>query len=285
MVEDLKIDTLKRLLAQAVQAAMTAAQEINAIYATGQFDVNIKENAAPITRADRKSHDIITEHLSFTRIPTISEEGRHVRYDERQSWRLLWLIDPLDGTREFIKINDEFTVNIALIQNGQPHIAVIVAPSIDTLYFALKGHGAYKISKFNFQGTYTECELDEMLPRAQRLPLPASPRPYTIFTSRSNVSAEMHIYRNLLRKLHPDLDVIVKGSSLKICLVAEGKADLYARINPTSEWDTAAGQLIAEEAGCQLVDLHTMLPLRYNRQNLLNPPFAVKHPYDDIPKL
>lgn len=277
-------DTRKRLLQHAVYAAQLAAEEIRKIYQMGQYEVNMRSDLAPVTIADRKAHDIIKRTLMPTRIPLLSEDGREFHYDERQAWDLLWMVDPLDGTREFVKNSTEFTVNIALIENNKPTVGVVLLPEMHTLYFAIEGMGAYRWSETTFAGGFDECEYSRLTTHANRLPLPARERKYTLLMSRSNASNDKDRYISQYKKLHPDMadKPEKKGSSWKMCLVAEDSADAYPRLSQTSEWDIAAGQIIVEEAGRHVVDLNTFEPLRYNKVNLVNPPFIVKHPEDKL---
>ncbi len=283
MMSTLPDGVLLKLLPEAVYAALTASDKIMAVYRSGNFEVNLKSDSTPLTVADRESHETIRQSLLRTRIPMLSEEGRMLHFDERKNWELFWLVDPLDGTKEFIKVNDEFTVNIALIENGRSVLGVVVVPAARTLYFGLRGQGAFKIDGYSFDGSIEECEFDVLRPAANRLPLSLESRRFTVVGSRSHMAPEMADYFEKLRKMHSDMEVISKGSSLKICMVAEGKADVYPRITPTTEWDTAAGQAIAELAGMELVDMHSHEPLIYNKESLINPPFVVRAPGVEVP--
>lgn len=277
-------EVLCKLLSEAVYAAQLAAVRILEVYRAGNFQVNLKSDSTPLTVADSEAHDIIRTALFRTRIPMLSEEGRYIHYEERRDWDYFWLVDPLDGTKEFIKINGEFTVNIALIEKNRPVIGVVLVPVSSTLYFAVSGRGTYKIQPFDLSGSREQCAFLTLSAQAQRLPLPDDSRRFTVMHSRSHLSPETADYIEQLRERHPDLDIITKGSSLKICMVAEGKADLYPRINPTSEWDTAAGQAVAEFAGMEIVDMVSHKPLVYNKESLINPPFVVRTPGLDIPR-
>ncbi len=273
-------ETRKKLLEDAVYAALLAAEEVRKIYHTGQYEVNMRSDFAPVTVADRKAHEIIKKTLLPTRIPLLSEDGRAFHYDERQAWDLLWMVDPLDGTREFVKPSPEFSVNVALVENSRPSVGVIVLPELQTLYFALKDEGAYRKSHINFQGTREECAFEELLKKANRLPLPETDRDYLVVSSLTNRADSLTPYIEKLRAEYPKLKWETKGSSLKMCLVAEGSADAYPRLSNTSEWDIAAGQIIVEEAGRQVVSLDAFETLRYNKPNLKNPPFIVKRKED-----
>lgn len=252
----------KELLATAIRAALEAGHDIMAIYddPAADFGIERKADNSPLTRADKAAHARIMMFLEPTGIPVLSEEGAHLPYDVRCGWQRLWIVDPLDGTKEFIKRNGEFTVNIALIENGEPVLGVIYVPVKKQLYYGIVGEGANK---------------DENGLKLT-LPLDSTDRPYTVVASRSHLSPETADFIDNLRREHPDLELVSSGSSLKICLVAEGKADIYPRHAPTMEWDTAAGDAIARAAGREVVDALTGEPLHYNKEDLHNPWFFVK---------
>lgn len=252
----------KELLATAIQAALDAGRDIMEIYDDPEADFGIERKAdnSPLTRADKAAHARIMTYLEPTGIPVLSEEGAHLPYDKRRTWQRLWIVDPLDGTKEFIKRNGEFTVNIALVEDGAPVMGVIYVPVKQQLYYGIVGEGATK-------------EEDGV---RSSLPLPAGERPFTVVASRSHLSSETADFIDNLRREHPDLELVSSGSSLKICLVAEGKADIYPRHAPTMEWDTAAGDAIARAAGRSVVDALTGEPLRYNKEDLHNPWFVVE---------
>ena len=272
---------LEKYLMTAIPAAVKAGQAILEVYRS-DFDVEQKSDNSPLTMADRKSNDIILDALSSTQIPVLSEEGRETPYEQRKTWERLWIVDPLDGTKEFIKRNDEFTVNIALVEYGQPILGVIYVPVKNELYFAAQSYGAFKINNPPVERLihYNNGEtglLDELAAASDRLPLATdADKPLTIVGSRSHAGPELEAFVEQKRQEHDHLEFISAGSSLKICLVAEGQADLYPRMGPTCEWDTAAGQAIAEIAGAKLLDFKTGEPLRYNRADLLNPWFIVR---------
>ncbi len=252
----------KELLATAIQAALDAGRDIMEIYDDPEADFGIERKAdnSPLTRADKAAHARIMTYLEPTGIPVLSEEGAHLPYDERRTWQRLWIVDPLDGTKEFIKRNGEFTVNIALVEDGAPVMGVIYVPVKKRLYYGIVGQGAEK----------------EEAGAKSALPLPAGERAFTVVASRSHLSAETADFIDNLRREHPDLEIVSSGSSLKICLVAEGRADIYPRHAPTMEWDTAAGDAIARAAGRSVFDALTDEPLRYNKEDLHNPWFVVK---------
>lgn len=274
-----------KLLLTALRAAIDAGEAILSVYHT-DFDVQTKDDHSPLTVADQNSHNIIKEYLKDTNIPVLSEEGRKLPYETRQKWELLWIVDPLDGTKEFIKRNDEFTVNIALIKDRQPILGVIYIPVKDILYFAESNLGAFRldsaqVSIKTLAQTNSAEQVDEDAIKglkAVRLPLEgtASNDVYTIVGSRSHATKDLEDFVAQKQKELGKVQFISAGSSLKICLVAEGRADIYPRLGPTMEWDTAAGQAVAQIAGAQMVDYQTGNPLAYNKQDLLNPWFIVK---------
>jgi 3'(2'), 5'-bisphosphate nucleotidase len=219
--------------------------------------------------------------LQETGIPILSEEGRDIVYAERAAWNRFFLVDPLDGTKEFVKRNGEFTVNIALIDNQSPVMGVIYVPVKDWLYFAGKGIGAYKLeaaeAQLNDPSGDGGLDLGALKEKAQALPIAAAAkRPFTIVGSRSHSNPELTAEIEKQRARHGEVAFISAGSSLKLCLVAEGAADLYPRTGPTMEWDTGAGQAIALLAGAEVVAFENGQPLIYNKENLLNPWFIVR---------
>lgn len=269
---------IQSLLINAVFAAKKAGDAILEVYGS-DFSVEQKEDRSPLTLADRRSHEIIAGHLQTLDkavLPLLSEEGRDVPQGERKAWEYYWLVDPLDGTKEFIKRNGEFTVNIALIHKDRPAIGVIYVPVKDILYFAAAGIGAFKISGTSWIKSGLSSEALEG--KADRLPLKTETgaRTFTAIASRSHMSDETSFYLDRLKKEHGEVRTISAGSSLKFCLVAEGSADVYPRFGPTMEWDTAAGQAIVEQAGGEVLQHETGGPLKYNKESLLNPWFIVK---------
>lgn len=260
------------LLKLAIQAAFDAGKKIMEIYNT-DFSVEIKSDNTPVTAADKASSQTILNILLQSNIPVISEEEEIAHYSVRKNYSHLWLIDPLDGTKEFVKRNGEFAVNIALIENQKPVIGVIYAPVLQTIYFACKDFGAFK---FHFQENFLGENSDEVFQLAQRLPLQKLPKNYTVVASRSHLSREINQHIDYLKNLYGVVDMINVGSSIKQCWVAEGKAHEYPRFGTTMEWDTAAGQCILENANAQLIDLETHLPMRYNKESLKNNFFIAK---------
>jgi 3'(2'), 5'-bisphosphate nucleotidase len=264
---------LNQYLLIAVRASMVAASAIMGVYSRADFNVDMKSDNSPLTDADRKAHEIIVDALKSTPVPILSEEGRHIPYDERKGWDQLWIVDPLDGTKEFIKRNGEFTVNIALIQDETPVFGVIFAPVLKRLYFGGRGLGAYGCTR---EMKALPDDLGELIKQCEKLPLTVSRSSYVIMGSRSHATPELTAFVEKKRKEIGAVEFISAGSSLKICRVAEGAADIYPRLGPTMEWDTAAGQGIVEGAGRSLTVWETREPLKYNRENLLNPRFVVQ---------
>jgi 3'(2'), 5'-bisphosphate nucleotidase len=269
-------------LKTAILASINAGREILAIY-QDDFTVDYKADNSPLTLADRAAHKIIVNHLKAFDIPILSEEGKQIPYEERKKWDRLWIVDPLDGTKEFVKKNGEFTVNIALIENGTPFLGVVFAPDRKKLYFAIQKLGAYKIDDLrSIQKIYNgigdiSLTINELINASTRLPgaRPAE-APYTIVGSRSHATPELEQFVEETRRKFRQVDFVPAGSSLKICLVAEGKADIYPRLGPTMEWDTAAGHAIAEFSGADILIYESGTPLVYNKEDLLNPWFIVK---------
>lgn len=255
----------------ALEASIEAGRKILEVYDTS-FSVELKDDKSPLTLADRESHSTIMNDLSLTNLPVLSEEGRSIPYAERKNWKQFWLVDPLDGTKEFIKRNGEFTVNIALIEDQRPVIGIIYAPVLKLLYFASTELGAFM--KQGVSAAYPGHAA--LVHNATKLDASRNPVQFTVVASRSHFSPETEAFVQDLKADHPDLTFISRGSSLKLCLVAEGAANIYPRLGPTMEWDTAAGQAIVECAGGRVLEHKSGLPLKYNKENLLNPWFIVK---------
>ncbi len=258
------------MLEKMIAAALDAGRAMMRIYTDPEADWQVERKAdnSPLTLADRQSHAVIARALEDTPYPLLSEEGVHLPYAERQAWKELWVVDPLDGTKEFLKRNDEFTVNIALVREGRPVMGVIYVPAKYRLYWGTEQGGAY-VAEVDPQ-TYAVGE-------ARALPLAGAEEghPFRVVASRSHLSPETEAFIGNLRTRHGQVETVSAGSSLKLCLVAEGKADAYPRLAPTMEWDTAAGHAIAVAAGCKVTDAATGEPLRYNKEDLHNPYFIV----------
>ena len=257
MWNDNQLDTLLRI-------AKTAGNAILSVYQrAGDIDVTIKDDNSPLTEADRDAHEIIIAELKeFTpSIPILSEESDGTSVDERLSWSRYWLVDPLDGTKEFIKRNGEFTVNIALINNGAPELGIVHVPVTNISYLGKTGVGAWKVAATGEVDAISIANFD--LNQGQ----------VRIVASRSHRGDLLDQLINTLEAKLGEAEVISMGSSLKICLLAEGKADIYPRLAPTSEWDTAAAHAVLAAAGGDIVDTEFQA-LRYNqKESMLNPHF------------
>ncbi len=248
---------LANLLPRVSRLSEAAGQAILQIYRQDQIQVRDKADSSPLTEADLAAHHLILQGLQDLTpgVPVLSEESGGIPYLERQQWRQFWLVDPLDGTREFLSRNDQFTVNIALVEKGIPIMGVVHAPALGLTYRAAQGLGAYR---------------GEEPIRAR----PPAQLPLQVVASRSHRSPETEQFLERLRRRYGSLVVRSVGSALKFCLVAEGSAHLYPRFDPTMEWDTAAAHCIVEQAGGSVTDLKGD-PLRYNKPDLHNPPFIV----------
>ncbi|MGL5318152.1 MAG: 3'(2'),5'-bisphosphate nucleotidase CysQ [Bacteroidales bacterium] len=266
MIENLSI---------ALRAAIIAGNEIMGIYTNPASDFQIERKAdnSPLTIADRNANERIVSLLERTQVPILSEEGRAIPFEEREGWEKLWIVDPLDGTKEFIKQNGEFTVNIALVEKGVPVMGVIYVPVEQVLYFGAEGVGAFKAYVAD---PLNPLAIDSVFEEAQRLPIAQEREEVVVVASRSHLSAETEAYIGKIRETGRAVEMVSKGSSLKICLVVEGAADVYPRFAPTMEWDTAAGHAIARAAGKEIYQIDEVTPLCYNKKDLLNPWFIVK---------
>lgn len=264
-------EKLSELLFIAINAALKAGEEILKIY-DSDFDVEHKKDNSPLTIADKKAHEVICEFLDPTDFPVLSEEGKDSDCLIRKKWEYFWMVDPLDGTKEFIKRNGEFTVNIALIKEQKSILGVIFIPVSNILYFAAQDVGSFKLEikdmlSDNIQG---------IISQSVKLPVAGSERKYTVAASRSHLSEETKMFIDGLKTTHKEIDFVVSGSSIKFCRIAEGTVDIYPRFAPTMEWDTAAGQAICEIAGKKVVDYTTNKSLLYNKESLLNNWFIVQ---------
>ena len=256
---------ISELTQLAIKAAIEASKNILPIYKSDDFEIEIKQDYSPLTKADKAAHNIISSILQESKIPILSEEGKDIPYETRKYWDRLWIVDPIDGTKEFIKRNGEFTVNIALVENNTPVIGVVLAPALGLIYFSEKNIGSCK-STINFDF----FNLETVFSKTLRLPLFNSVEIFTVLVSRSHLSKETKAYVKNLREKHKKIKFLSMGSSLKLCLVAEGKANCYPRFAPTMEWDTAAGHAICKFAGSRLTDVKTNKEMIYNRQELTN---------------
>ncbi len=264
---------MKTMLMDIIRLSIRAGEEILKVYQAEDFGIEIKEDTSPLTIADKRANDVITAFLKTTPYPILSEEGKEIPYAERKDWKQFWLVDPLDGTKEFIKKNGEFTVNIALIEEQKAVFGVIYAPVLDTLYcgYDNKAFRLENASKMLNQSKSIQ-EFEEI---AKRLPLEQQENTYKVVGSRSHMNEETENFIENLKKEHPEIEIVSKGSSLKICLVAEGNAAIYPRFGPTMEWDTAAGHAIINNMGGKVLEVKQGKELLYNKENLLNPYFIV----------
>ena len=258
------------LLIKAINASIEGGHAIMEVYAS-DFSVEHKDDKSPLTLADKNCNEVIENYLKGTDIPFLSEEGAKISFEHRKDWEYSWLVDPLDGTKEFVKRNGEFTVNIALIHNGNPVMGVIYVPVKKELYFAMEGMGAYKIIR-----NTTIDNLDELVLASNKLPINYNRDNYVIVGSRSHMSAETEVFFEEMKKKYGNVEVMAVGSSLKLCMVAEGKADAYPRYAPTMEWDTGAGHAIAKYAGFSVKQYNSSEDVIYNKEDLLNPWFLVQ---------
>ena len=242
-------------------AVAEAGSRIIEIYNSDDFGIEVKGDNSPLTKADKAAHEILVGALERLAVgPVLSEEDANIPWSERQKWNQYWLVDPLDGTKEFIKRNGEFTVNVALIRGGEPVLGVVYAPARDLWYFGEKTLGAFRQEGVAAPKPISPADL------------PARDSVWRIVGSRSHTSEDFDRFMTGF----PQSELVSMGSSLKLCMVADGSADLYPRLIPTSEWDTAAAQAVVEAAGGTVLNWETMKPLRYNtKESLLNPYFVV----------
>ena len=247
---------LSTIIEDLIEISKLAGSEILDVY-EGNFDVTLKDDLSPLTDADRRSNDIITTKLEsiYPDIPILSEEGKQIEFSERKEWNLFWLIDPLDGTKEFVKRNGEFTVNIALIEGGEPIAGVVYAPIKSIFWYGARDIGAYKIiNNSKPEKISVEKNVEE---------------PIRIVSSRSHPSPKLQSYLDRFN----NHEIVSMGSSLKICLVADGSAHIYPRLGPTMEWDSGAGHAVLRYAGGYMTDTTTGGELIYNKEILKNPDF------------
>jgi len=260
-----KIDKFEFNIDDVLKIALKAGKEIMSIY-NKDFNIEFKNDNSPLTIADKKSHKVIEEGLKKYNLPILSEEGRDIPYEERKNWELFWMIDPLDGTKEFIKKNGEFTINIALIYKNKPIFGVVYAPAIEVIYFT-DNNNSYK-AKLSIK--------EFSIKNIEKLPKKRDDNKFIIVASKSHLNEETKKFIENIRA-DKEKEFISKGSSLKLCMVAEGSADIYPRLAPTMEWDTAAADAIVRKAGKMSYNFESNMPLEYNKKNLLNPFFIVKY--------
>lgn len=259
------------LIETAINASIKAGIEIIKIYKSNDFDIQVKSDDSPLTKADLASNNVIKSQLQKTNIPILSEEEKEIAFETRKSWNQFWMVDPLDGTKEFIKKNGEFTVNIALIEQNKAILGIIYTPVADELFFSIPMKGSFKLE--NAKSYMGFRELEALISKSKKLPVIEKERNFTALGSRSHMSQETEDYINTFRRKYDKIDVLSKGSSLKLCLIAEGLADVYPRFAPTMEWDIAAGHAIINGAGGNVIHANTKDELQYNKENLLNPWF------------
>lgn len=266
--------TINKNLEIAIKASLEAGKKIIEVY-NSVIQVEYKNDKSPLTEADKKANDIINLYLIPTQIPIISEENKQTDFSVRQNWDTCWVVDPVDGTKEFIKRNGEFTVNIALVTNGIPVLGVIYVPATKIIYFAdVENNQAFKASLKTHN-----TPIESILKLAKTLePKKGLSKTVEVVGSRSHMNQDTLDFVESLRSQGKTVEIVSKGSSLKFCLVAEGEADVYPRFAPTMEWDTAAGQAICNSVGVEVISEDTKQSLLYNKENLLNPWFVVaKH--------
>ena len=257
---------IEALIDVAILAAINAGREILDVYYNSDFNIETKTDNSPLTIADKRAHKVISDYLAQTEIPVLSEEGKTIPYEERKNWEHFWLVDPLDGTKEFIKRNDEFTVNIALIEKETPVAGVLYVPVSKELYWGSE-KGSFK--------AFVDGNSDKLTNKKQ-LPLQLNKQNFVVVGSKSHMSIETLNYIKTLETGGKAQELVSKGSALKICMVAEGIADIYPRLGPTMEWDTAAGHAILKFTGREMYQFGTQKPLVYNKENLLNPWFVAE---------
>ena len=264
--KDFEVEGLNFEVDDILKIAFDAGKKIMVIYEK-DFEIEYKDDKSPLTQADSAANKIIFEGLEKYQKPILSEEGKEIPYEERKNWTLFWMIDPLDGTKEFIKKNGEFTINIALINKNTPIFGVVYAPATNEIYFTDE-NSAYKA---NLDIKEKEFELKNL----NKLPLKKENNNFTIVASKSHLNDETKEFIESLDTQGKEKEFISKGSSLKLCMVAEGKADVYPRLAPTMEWDTAAADAIVRKAGKKAYKYESNDWIEYNKNNLLNPYFII----------
>jgi 3'(2'), 5'-bisphosphate nucleotidase len=248
---------LKSFLSIALDAARKAGEEILTVYRSDDFQTEHKNDRSPVTLADRRAHDVIDQHLIATGFPVLSEEGKDIPFEMRRNWKYFWMIDPLDGTKEFLKRNGEFTVNIALLENNVPVLGVITVPVSGEEYYAIKDQGAF------YENEGAKVQL------LRRTSADINHPGLRVVASRSHMNSDTASFIGNLK----DPQLVTAGSSLKFIAVAKGEADIYPRYIPCMEWDTAAADVIIREVGLKILNVENHQPLLYNKENLLNPYF------------
>lgn len=282
-----------KLIETAVQAALEAGKAILDVY-DQDFEVEFKADESPLTSADKVSHDIIVRALSETSYPVLSEESGDLPFEERKAWKTYWLVDPIDGTKEFIQKNGEFTVNVALVENGSPVMGVVYAPVLDVLYCGMSVNGqgisvstAWKATSC-LKKSFAELRDSSEPLQVSCYPQSGEKRPIKVVASRSHCNDETRRFVAELEERYGDAELVSRGSSLKLCMIAEGSADIYPRIAPTMEWDTAAAHAVVSAAGGRVfgynasvsailyeIENSDIQDLSYNKEHLLNDCFVV----------
>jgi len=273
---------MRKFLPTILKAAVMAGNAALEVYQQ-DFSVIEKSDHSPLTLADTRAHAIIQKALADTQIPVLSEEGADIAYKDRKDWQTLWIVDPLDGTKEFVKRNGEFTINIALVDNQVPVMGVIYVPVWSRLYYAVHfdpdadsgSRGAWRVD-LDAPSAIETLSMDRLMAAAEPISVSIDPdRPYTIVGSRSHLTPEVEQFVKEKKKIAGRVEFVSAGSSLKFCRIAEGSADIYPRFGPTMEWDTAAGDVIARAAGARVFRQDTGADLLYNKEDLKNPWFVV----------
>ena len=263
------MESLSNLLSSSIEAALLAGQKVSEIY-NNDFEVYYKNDQSPVTEADIESNKIIQHVLKEYKLPFISEESDLVPFDVRKGWEYYWLIDPIDGTKEFINRNDEFTINIALIKKNQPVMGVVYSPMTSELYFGCSIGFSKKIminvSEIN------NLNIEELISDGIKLPLEKKRDNYIVLPSRSHLNPKTLNYIELLKINNPNFEIVKMGSSLKICKIAADEADIYPRFGPTKEWDTAAGHAVLKYSGGNLLNENGD-ELIYNKEDIENTNF------------
>ena len=259
------------LIPPACEAAVKASGVIMSVYQSENLSVRSKADLSPVTRADRLAHQLICASLEPLGLPVLSEEGRQIPYEERKHWARYWLVDPLDGTREFIAGNGEFTVNIALMEQHTPVWGVIAIPVQKRLYYGGRDFGVFCADWSGKQQSF-----EEMHSRRRKLPLYHEHGVYRVACSRSHLDEATLAYVETIKAHHPALELMRVGSSVKYCLIAEGAAHAYPRFGTTMEWDTAAGQALLQGCGKNIYRIADNEPLTYNKADLRNPDFVAR---------
>ncbi len=266
-----------KMLVVALKAALDAGKSILQVY-DGHMEIEEKSDGSPLTLADRLANGIICKQLETTGIPIISEENKVIAYDQRKSWTHCWLVDPLDGTKEFINRNGEFTVNIALIRGGVPVLGVVTAPALHQAWFATEGMVAQKIHDTRLFETADKAlsSAKNILDHSSKLSPSTSgkEKDITVSVSRSHLDDKTKALVRKMSEDNPNIKMHPKGSSIKFCDLAEGKSVFYPRFTPCFEWDTAAGHALLKACGGEIISVDSKEALRYNKPELKSPPFV-----------